>query len=618
MANQESKLRTLLRAVRTKLTAAFLGIILLFSVATLAADRGFRGVRASLDEIHGETLPEVFALKEVGIRIPAVLRLQAAVPYQRTHDRLEAIEVAIATESVSVAQAVEASGDGASRMQPLLASMDTSTRALIGAQDRHLEARLLVKERQARFDQEVNEIALALEAELVLAQGAGRNADGIRDLMVQLFALLGDTRSYSDIADENALAGAERRYELARRESVRFLTTLPKAQREERAKELLNLIVGSASEDSLLSAQRDVLGTSEEVDVQVAAGREIGVKLQSLAGEYVAATRLGIESSRTVAQRAAVRSQQVVFWLWLSAFLASALILWLYVQRRVARPLEHLADDLTRLSEGDLDVEVRRGGDHEIAQVSRVAEVFRQNARELRTTMGTLETRNATLTEFAYVASHDLKSPLRAISNLAGWIREDAADVLSKESTQHLGLLSDRVVKMETLLEELLRYARLGNDKKLVEMLSLDQVVVEVVDLLALPSSVEVLREGTERSMETIAAPLKLCLRNLIQNAVKYSDRDEPKIVVSAQPGAAGFLEIAIRDDGPGIPVHQREEAVRIFRKLGHGDDGVGMGLALTKRAVELIGGSLSIESATPRGAKIVLSWPNSAVAGER
>ena len=610
--------RPSMHAVRTKLTAAFLGIIALFSVATLAADRGFRGVRKNLDEIHDQTLPEVFALKEVGIRIPAVLRLQASVPSQRTAVELQRVEVAIGAESQSLTHALKASGEGMGELQPLLASMESNTLSLLAAQRLHLDASLVAEQRLAAFAQEVDEISIALEAELILAARDGRNADSLRDLRVQLFAVLGDMRSYSEIADENELAGAARRYELARRESVRLIASLPPGKRESLAKQVMQLFVGATAPSSLITVQRDVLAASEDVAVRVASGSEIGAKLQRLAGEFVDATALGVESSRFDAQRAAEGSQRIVYVLWVSALLASAGILWLYVRRRVTRPLETLAYDLTRLSEGDLEVEVRSGGDYEIAQVARVAEVFRQNALLLSDTKDHLETKNATLTEFAYVASHDLKSPLRAIANLAGWIHDDAGDVLSAESNEHLRLLHDRVETMETLLEELLRYARLGNDKKLVATLNLGDVGREVVEMLALPKTVEVLFEGTDLEMETIGAPLKLCLRNLIQNAVKYSDQERPTIVISAEAGVGNFLRIGVRDNGPGIPADRREEALRIFRKLDHDGEGVGMGLALCKRAVELIGGSISIESAEPRGALIALSWPVSVPAADR
>lgn len=602
--------RSPLGAVSSKLTAALFGVILLFSLAALAAERGLRGMRVGLDDIHEQTLPQVFALKEVGIRIPAVLRLLAAVPDQSSLAGLEGTKAALAQENRALSQAVVATRDDADRVRTQVVRIEETTRALLEAHEQHLAAVRVARSRQLAFEEEVQALTLALDADSILTLAQGGDAEGIRALRVQLFALLGEVRSYPDISDEIELAGAEQRYELARRESVRLLQGIPREKRELRAKQLLDLLVGATSEASQVTAQRSAVLTGQVVETQVAAGQKMGEELQQLALRLASDASDAIDASRTAAQERAQQSQRAVFGLWLCALLASVLILWLYVRRRVARPLEHLAEDLTRLSEGELDVQVRRGGDQEIAQLAGVAEVFRQNALKLESTLRVVESRNATLSEFAYVASHDLKSPLRTIANLAEWVHDDTEGVVSAESSEHLLLLNDRIKKMETLLEELLRYARLGNDIKLVESVNLTELVSQVGDLLSLPASVDVRCEDTDVTLNTIAAPLKLCLRNLIQNAVKHCDQERPSVVVRAQSVSSDFVEISISDNGPGIPEEQREEAVRLFRKLDHSSDGSGMGLALSKRAVELVGGALRIEDAEPRGARIVLSWP--------
>lgn len=358
--------------------------------------------------------------------------------------------------------------------------------------------------------------------------------------------------------------------------------------------------------------RRLALESAARVRDAVAEGARTADLLQALASDSAEESTLAIRRSRRGALSLASRARWIEVGLFLSALILSGLILWLYVRGRVARRMEQLSDDLQRLSQGDLEVEVRGGGDHELANIASAAEVFRKNARELKQTLRVLEMRNATLNEFAYVASHDLKSPMRAIANLASWIREDCEDTLPDGSREHLALITERIEKMESLLEDLLRYSRLGNDEKIAEILELEPLIRDVVEMLGLPQTVQFALEGADRAIVAIAAPLQLCLRNLIQNAVHHSDQADPHITVRVESAedASPFVRIIVEDDGPGIPESQRAEAFRIFRKLHHGGTGTGMGLALAKRAVELMGGTIEIEGAEPRGARVILLWP--------
>lgn len=220
-----------------------------------------------------------------------------------------------------------------------------------------------------------------------------------------------------------------------------------------------------------------------------------------------------------------------------------------------------------------------------------------------------LQEANAELDQFAYVASHDLKSPLNGISQLVGWLEEDCADILPVESKEHLSLLRSRSRRMMALLSDLLNYSRIGRKDHKQEEVYLAAIVDDIFELQGD-------REGficTAPNVKLIVqkAPFELVVRNLISNAIKHHDKDHGKIEFSfAQKD--GFYEVRVQDDGPGIPPKLQEKAMEMFQTLQSRDktEGSGMGLALVKKTVMKQGGSLSIDSDGGRGTIFIVKWP--------
>ena len=217
---------------------------------------------------------------------------------------------------------------------------------------------------------------------------------------------------------------------------------------------------------------------------------------------------------------------------------------------------------------------------------------------------------NDELDRFAYVASHDLKAPIRAIDSLAAWIEEDAADALPGASSEHLRLLRGRAARMEGLLDGLLAYSRAGRGEAAAEPVDVAALVAEAVETVTPPQGFDVRVEGDPPAVETARAPLALVVRNLVGNAIKHHDRPDGRVTVAARV-EGGRLSVEVADDGPGIAPEYQGRVFEMFQTLRPRDEveGSGMGLAIVKKTVEARGGEISVAS-TGRGTTFRVLWP--------
>ena len=220
---------------------------------------------------------------------------------------------------------------------------------------------------------------------------------------------------------------------------------------------------------------------------------------------------------------------------------------------------------------------------------------------------------NEALEEFAYIASHDLKAPLRGIKNLAEWISEDIKGETNEKTCRYLTLMRSRVDRMEQLLDGLLKYSRIGRANEKKSLVNIAHVIQNIIKVLAVPDGFTIDVKNSMPVIKTHQVPLEMVLRNLMNNAVKHHDR--PTGVISISTVDQGdFIEFTVADDGPGIKPQYHNQIFNIFQTLGPKDDakGSGMGLAFIKKTVENQGGRIFVISdpQKERGTTFVFTWP--------
>lgn len=220
---------------------------------------------------------------------------------------------------------------------------------------------------------------------------------------------------------------------------------------------------------------------------------------------------------------------------------------------------------------------------------------------------------NSDLDSFAHVAAHDLKEPLRGISNAATFVIEDAAAELDATTVRRMHTVRRLAGRMDDLLDSLLHFARLGRGGLHRTTVPLDRVLDSALDVAGERLAEAHVRVVRHDLPEVYADESRLyeVLVNLLVNAAKYAadqgDRTVEVLVDTLRPPSGGPPQqtVVVRDNGIGIPPGQQHQVFELFRRLhGQGErgGGTGVGLAIVRRIVERHGGELWLDSEPARG----------------
>lgn len=228
--------------------------------------------------------------------------------------------------------------------------------------------------------------------------------------------------------------------------------------------------------------------------------------------------------------------------------------------------------------------------------------------------MDEISSANEELTNFAYVVSHDLKAPLRAIGSLANWLSTDYADKFDEEGQEHMRLLINRVHRMGNLIDGILQYSRVGRVKESLTTVDLNRTVSEVIDLLAPPAHIAIHIDGQLPTVTAEPTRILQVFQNLISNAIKYMDKPNGIVHIRCADDGA-YWRFSVTDNGPGIEQRHFERIFQLFQTLAPRDkvESTGVGLSLAKKIVEMYRGKIWLESAVGSGTTFWFTLPKAA-----
>ena len=223
-----------------------------------------------------------------------------------------------------------------------------------------------------------------------------------------------------------------------------------------------------------------------------------------------------------------------------------------------------------------------------------------------------LQKSNRDLDDFAYIASHDLRTPMRGIESLADLIAADIERSADSETLKNLALLRNRITRLDRMLEDMLTYSRAGKDSQAAERVDCTQLVNETAKLID-NSNFSVVIGPDLPILYVPKTGMQQVFLNLLNNAMEHHDNEQGTVTVSSERHEDSLV-ISVTDDGPGIEDAYKSQIFGMFETLRRNDnaEGSGMGLSIVKRLVESMGGSIDVGDAAGRGSVFRISLPKS------
>ncbi len=244
---------------------------------------------------------------------------------------------------------------------------------------------------------------------------------------------------------------------------------------------------------------------------------------------------------------------------------------------------------------------------HDVTQRKQLEEELKATVKELRHS-------NEELRQFAYVASHDLQEPLRTITSFTQLIERRYKDKLDSDADEFIEYIVDAAKRMQTLINDLLNYSRVATKKKEIELIDIEEVFNSVLNNLntaIYENDAEITHENLPKIMAEPGQMIQL-FQNLIGNAIKFRKPEiPPKIHIKAHKDKNEYI-FSVADNGIGMEPQYAERIFTIFQRLHTKEEyeGTGIGLAISKRVIELHGGQIWVESELGKGSTFYFTIP--------
>lgn len=228
------------------------------------------------------------------------------------------------------------------------------------------------------------------------------------------------------------------------------------------------------------------------------------------------------------------------------------------------------------------------------------------------------KTANSELKEFAYIVSHDLKAPLRAIDSLTGWISEDYGDGLDREGKNMIQTLKGRVTTMNQLIDGILQYSRISRIYTKGEEVDLNEIMTHA---WAAENPGEQFKLEIKKQLPNIFinyGKIQAIFQKIISNAVRFNDKKNPIVEIDWEADEK-YLYISVFDNGIGIPEKDYDEIFKIFKTLDKKryKNQIGLGLTLAKRIIDFNDGFIEVQSVVGKETTFTITLPKSNLRNE-
>ncbi|ALV38026.1 sensor histidine kinase [Streptomyces sp. CdTB01] len=342
----------------------------------------------------------------------------------------------------------------------------------------------------------------------------------------------------------------------------------------------------------------------------------------------MAAQQTHLQNERTAATRDLRRAETLRNWMFAIiavVILMVAVLVFEGLRRGITGPLSRLGSAARDVSQGRFDRSLTGAGPADLRRLASDLEAMRLRLLEelrfseaARTLLDEqaedLKRSNTELEQFAYVASHDLQEPLRKVSSFTQLLQRRYGGQLDARADQYIAFAVDGANRMQTLINDLLAFSRVGRVHNDHQTVDLEAVLGRTLDTL----SVAVEESGAEITHDTLPTvvgdptQMGMLWQNLLSNAIKFRSPDRPPRIHISAASDEGHWEFAVTDNGIGIAPEFQEKIFVLFQRLHTKDayPGTGIGLAMCKKVVEFHGGTIKIDPEYRQGTRVVVTLP--------
>lgn len=364
--------------------------------------------------------------------------------------------------------------------------------------------------------------------------------------------------------------------------------------------------------DSLISTKKDTLPEAGiryqklfDNKLKMEVGKKLNDKIHAM---FVALDNYeyNLRQARRVALQRSIKSNRDMSLVLLIASILVGLVSSFYFIRIITIRISKMVKLAERISRGSF-ITIN---DNKKDEFTKLVNSLNQMSETLNKNFDELKKKNRELDQFAYVVSHDLKAPLRGISNIISWLEEDHEKDITPEMDKNLSLIKGRALRLENMINGLLEYARIEKTRKGVEKVDINLMILDLKELL-IPAHVSLIKNELFPIINAEKLHIEQVFANLISNAVKYNNNKKPTIVIEYKDLGMSH-QFSVSDNGPGIDSSYFEKIFEIFQTLQERDafESTGVGLAIVKKIIEDNKGSIKVESMLGNGTKFIFTWP--------
>jgi PAS domain S-box-containing protein len=220
-----------------------------------------------------------------------------------------------------------------------------------------------------------------------------------------------------------------------------------------------------------------------------------------------------------------------------------------------------------------------------------------------------LESNNRELKEYAHVVSHDLKSPLRGISSLVQWIRDDKGNSFTDETPEMFGMITSAIERMDNLISGILRYSTADRVDDDVAELDMYEIIKATATFIHIPKSIDLVISDNMPKIVMSRRKIEQIVQNLMTNAVKFVPKENGVIEWNCESSSEYHL-FSISDNGIGIEEKHFDRIFQVFQSLSKSKESTGIGLSIVKKIIKSMNGDIWLESEVGKGTTFYFTIP--------